>query len=96
MKNLRNNSITGIYESNDGLSDVSIHFSEWWNGEGMDFTFNEKKNVSLHIDELHGMFACAVASGMVDLEEVIRESAELKDRSKEREEALEILKKAYL
>ena len=95
MKNLRKNSITGIYESNDGLSDVSIHFSEWWNGEGMDFTFNEKRHTSLHIEELHGLIVCAIASGMVDIGDVMADSAQMKKDSKERQEMVESLRKQY-
>ncbi len=95
MKNLRKNTISGIYESDYGLSPVSLHFTEWWNGEGMDFTFDEKKHISLHIDELHAMMVSALASGMLDIGDVMENVAEMKRESKEREEAVEAIRKNY-
>ena len=51
MKNLRTNGFIGIYEDADSLNPVSLHFSEWWSGEGADFAFDEKK-ISLNIEDV--------------------------------------------
>lgn len=94
MKNFRNNSITGIYES-EGLSKVNLHFSEWWNGEGMDFTFDEKRPISLHIEELHALFVAAMTGGMVDIGRVMEDVSEMKLESKMRADAIEEIRKKY-
>lgn len=94
MKNIRRNSITGIIES-QGLTEVSLHFSEWWNGEGMDFNFDDKKFVSLHLEELHAMMVGAVACGMIDIGSVMKEATELEIDSKRREQELERMRSNY-
>ena len=44
MKNIRRNSLSGIVETESfGEKNVSLHFAEWWSGEGVDFTFDENK-----------------------------------------------------
>jgi len=94
MKNFRNNSITGIYES-EGLSKVNLHFSEWWNGEGMDFTFDEKSPISLHSEELHALMVSAIVTDMVDIGTVMEDVAEMKRETKERNAAIEAIRKNY-
>jgi hypothetical protein len=91
MKNFRNNSITGIYES-EGLSKVNLHFSEWWNGEGMDFTFDEKSPISLHSEEIRALMVSAIVTDMVDIGSVMEDVAEMKRETKERNAAIEAIR----
>ena len=95
MKNIRRNSITGIIES-EGLTNVSLHFTEWWNGEGMDFTFDEKKVISLHSEELKALMVAALAAEMVDIGSVMEEVVEIKADSKRREEEIERIRSSYV
>jgi hypothetical protein len=95
MKNFRNDSITGIYES-EGLSRISLHFNEWWNGEGMDFTFDEKKPISLHMEEIHAMMVSALVIGLVDIGRVMEDVAEMKRETKERNAAIEAIRSKYV
>jgi hypothetical protein len=95
MKNFRNNSISGIYES-EGLSRISLHFNEWWNGEGMDFTFDEKKPISLHMEEIHAMMVSALVIGLVDIGRVMEDVAEMKRETKERNAAIEAIRSKYV
>lgn len=95
MKNIRRNSITGIIES-EGLTEVSLHFTEWWNGEGMDFTFDEKKVISLHSEELKALMVAALAAEMVDIGSIMEEVVELKAESKRREEHIESIRSSYV
>jgi len=95
MKNFRNDSITGIYES-EGLSRISLHFNEWWNGEGMDFTFDEKKPISLHMEEIHAMMVSALVIGLVDIGRVMEDVAEMKQETKERNAAIEAIRSKYV
>lgn len=95
MKNFRNDSITGIYES-EGLSRVNLHFSEWWNGEGMDFTFDEKNPISLHSEELHALMVSALVVGMVDIGRVMEDVSEMKRETKERNAAIEAIRSKYV
>ena len=95
MKNIRRNSITGIIES-EGLTNVSLHFTEWWNGEGMDFTFDEKKVISLHSEELKALMVAALAAEMVDIGSIMEEVVEIKADSKRREEEIERIRSSYV
>jgi hypothetical protein len=95
MKNFRNDSITGIYES-EGLSRVSLHFSEWWNGEGMDFTFDEKSPISLHSEELRALMVSAIVTGMVDIGMVMEDVSEMKRETKERNASIEAIRSKYV
>ena len=95
MKNFRNNSISGIYES-EGLSRISLHFNEWWNGEGMDFTFDEKKPISLHMEEIHAMMVSALVIGLVDIGSVMEDVAEMKQETKERNASIEAIRSKYV
>jgi hypothetical protein len=95
MKNFRNNSISGIYES-EGLSRISLHFNEWWNGEGMDFTFDEKKPISLHMEEIHAMMVSALVIGLVDIGSVMEDVSEMKRETKERNAAIEAIRSKYV
>jgi len=80
-KDIRFDSITGFLEDNTGLSPVSLHFSEWWNGEGLDFIFSSsdksEKQISLHLNEIKNLAIAALAAGYLDLEEVKEGSEKL-------------------
>lgn len=92
-RNIRKNSITGLIET-DNLTKVSMTFSEWWNGEGLDFDFGDKR-IELHSDELHAMFVAAAASGFVDWEEVMVDAKDLRLESEERARQIESFAKNY-
>lgn len=70
---LRKNGISGIIET-ECTEKVKLHFSEWWNGEGMDFTFTVKKQpdktFSLSLEEMAALVSAAMAVGMIDMEEI--------------------------
>lgn len=80
MNDIRRNGIVGIVET-EGLTKVSLHFSEWWNGEGMDFDFDDKKKFSLHIDEMHALAVALTAAGYIDLEAVREEADTLNEKA---------------
>lgn len=97
MKNIRRNSITGIVEiASFGEKDVSLHFNEWWSGEGVDFTFDENKKVSLHLDEIHALFVAMVATEMVDMDSVINDAYDMRRESADREEHIRSLRNKYV
>ena len=89
MIDMHTRSITGIYEDERGLAPVSIHFSEWWNGEGMTFEFNDQKHINLHSDELQALFAIAIATGMVDVKQCKKDANHLVEESEKRKIALQ-------
>ena len=95
MKNIRRNSITGIVE-HKGLTDVSLHFSEWWNGEGMDFTFDENKSISLHGEELHALIVAAMASEYIDMDSVKEDVDWMILESRRREKEIEEIRSNYV
>lgn len=95
MSNIRRDGIVGVLEYEQGITDVKLHFSEWWNGEGMDFDFNEQKKFALHTDELHSLAVAAVASGMIDIDAVIKEANELNTESQRRREAIYAYSRQY-
>ena len=74
VMSLRRNSATGVIEDDN----VKFHFSEWWNGEGLDFTFTRGKKelyFNLNMHEIAALVSACHALGMFDLDEVI-ENAE--------------------
>ena len=90
FKSMRRNSQTAVVEWTD-LADkrVTIHAAEWWNGEGIDFEFitqgEQSKRISLHMDDLHAITGIALAFGMLDLEEAVDTSSQLKTSYEKRE-----------
>lgn len=90
MMDMHKRSVTGIYEDERGLTPVSIHFSEWWNGEGMTFEFNDQKHINLHSDELQALCAIAIASGMIDVKQCKKDANHLVEESAKREAALQL------
>lgn len=92
MKTIRRDAIVGIYEGKT-LEHVTLHFSEWWNGEGADFTFgNDKKRISLSIDEMHAVSVAFLLLGMVDKDEVNDEVEKIQKDSSLREEMINQLR----
>lgn len=87
MNDIRRNSITGVIET-EGLTKVNLHFSEWWNGEGMDFDFDDKKKFCLHLDEMHALAVALVATGYIDVEAVQQEADELNSAAKRRQDSI--------
>lgn len=87
MKNMHKRSIVGIYEDDAGLVPVNVHFSEWWNGEGMMFDFDDRQRFDLHSDELQALCVIAIATGMIDID-VCKGEAELLVEDSIRREAV--------
>lgn len=91
MNDIRKTGTVGVIEYEHLSLDKTqyLHFSEWWNGEGMDFTFNHgkkiEKNVSLHLDDIQALMTACIATGMVDVEFCQKEADEIIRSSKERE-----------
>jgi hypothetical protein len=93
--NLRKDSMTGVIEY-EGLSKVNLHFSEWWNGEGLDIEFGEEeKRIHLHTDEIHALVVAFVATGMVDMNEVNEHVDRMKFDSLMREESIKRIRNSY-
>ena len=75
--------VVGLIELDEKNS--HIHFSEWWNGEGLDHTMvkdNKEIKFSLHLDEMNAIAAFWLKSGFIDLNEVKKLSEEIEDRCK--------------
>lgn len=94
-KDIRYTTISGLYEDDETLAPISIHFSEWWNGEGLTFDFDHQKHISLHSDELHALCAIAIATGMIDIEDCIVEAHEMKKASEKRDEDIRIIRERH-
>jgi len=75
MNTMRINGQVGMIED-----PTTLHFSEWWNGEGIDFTFgdNEDKHISLHQTELESLFIATIASGYLDTKDLIKQAKKLR------------------
>lgn len=77
--NMRSNTVSGFLE----MEPMSMHFSEWWSGDGVDFTFykndKEVKTISLGMDEMVAMFGAAMAMEMIDMDEVIQIASKLEN-----------------
>jgi hypothetical protein len=90
--NFRKNALAGIIE-NDGFS---IHASEWWNGEGLDFSIDVKgsppKTISLHIEELESLVILAAAMKFIDFDYVKYESDGVIEETQRHDESLEKLR----
>lgn len=92
MKTMRNNTISGIYETKTLDTAIHLHFSEWWSGDGADFNFDDK-SISLSIDELEALVSCAFAMGMIDLDEVKREGTAIVNDGERRATAIKNMTK---
>ena len=60
--------MTYMYDDLNGKRQ-GLHFSEWWNGEGIDITLPDETTIKLHMEEITAIVTAAIAFGMVDLKE---------------------------
>ncbi len=83
FSSLRSNCQAGVIQSNDR----SVLATEWWNGEGIDFLFEDKniktKRISLHLDEIAELITLAIAMEFVDIEECVNAAEEMKAKEVE-------------
>ncbi len=92
MMDMRRNGLVGIIEK-DGLQPTSMHFAEWWNGEGFDVCFDDIDNIKLHQTQLHALMVLALATEYVSLEEVQEDVTNLLNESKKRNENIDIIRR---
>lgn len=98
MNNMRKNGVVGVLENQSFDVSTNVHFSEWWNGEGLDFEVShgkETKRFSLHIDEMHLLATAMNACGMIDLDEIEKATDRLVAESKARHEYIETKRQEY-
>lgn len=99
MNDIRANGIVGIVQVGDDDKDF-IHFSEWWNGEGLDIYFNTDLNkdikLSLHIDELHALAVAMVISKYINIEDVTKEVEQTIEDIKKRKRTMRSYDKIFL
>ena len=91
MNNMRKNGMVGVLENTDFDTTTTVHFSEWWNGEGLDFEVShgkETKKLSLHMNEMHSLVTAMVATGMIDLDQIMISVYDLKESSRVKEEII--------
>lgn len=71
MNNIRNGKIGIIEVSSVFGKGSAIEFNEWFNGEGVDFRFEDDKKgtISLHMDELEAIATVAIMLEMIDIKE---------------------------
>ena len=82
FSSLRSNCVAGVIQTGDR----SVHATEWWNGEGVDFLFetetknqnNTTKRIELHLDEIAELVTLAIAMEFVDIEECVNAAQEMK------------------
>ena len=99
MNNMRSNGQVGVLEDTQFDSKIYVHFSEWWNGEGLDFDIEskgeEKRRIALHIDEMRLLVTAMVATGMVDLNEIVHAADKLQAESKARADFIRVMHNEY-
>lgn len=99
MNNVRRNAAVGIIETEGMSSPVTIHFSEWWNGEGIDFTIDreggETVRFGLHLDEIHAIATAAAAIGMIETDRVQEAADHLNEQSEKRAARVRSFAKKY-
>lgn len=93
LNDLRRNGIVGIIEV-DGLQPTSLHFAEWWNGEGFDVSFDDGDVVKLHLTQLQALVTMAIATEFVDIEEAQNQAAELIKESEYRASRIESIRES--
>lgn len=94
MNSIRKNAICGIIEEK-GIIPISLHFSEWWNGEGLDFEFNDEKRIHLHSEEIQALLVAALLTGMVDIEDAKSRAHQIEKDHREKERRLELMRNGY-
>lgn len=100
MSNFRKNGIVGEYEIENIIEESSIHFSEWHNGEGLDFTvFNKSLNTTHHfsltIEQINALAVIGEAIGYIDMYDVKREANQFIRNSEQRRKNIEQIRKKY-
>lgn len=97
--NIRKTGIVGIIESEDLTQETSLHFSEWWNGEGFDFHFDQgtkrESRIALSITQITMLATAALAAGCLDLDEVEAKSQELLSESRKRVRRIQDFRDQY-
>ena len=93
FSSLRSNCLAAVIQSNER----SVHATEWWNGEGIDFTFDpndsdETKRIELHIGEITDLISIAIAMGFVDIEECTTNAEKMKIKELEHNQTIEKMK----
>lgn len=86
--------LIGVIEYHEGLVPVSLHFSEWWNGEGLDFNFlNESnKTISLHDDEITALIIAAKIGLGINLKDIEKQAKEIRQSYKNSRKELKRLR----
>ena len=90
MSDIRDNAIVGVINFEDALVPTSLHFSEWWNGEGMDVNFtNERdKTISLHSDEIEALVVAAKIVGLIDFKSIKKRVKQVRKEADKYKEGL--------
>lgn len=101
---VRKNATVGVIENEH----VKFHFSEWWNGEGLDCTFTKGEDGSLSAEmtgnrvnsfdmhQLHVLMTAAIYMGLVDMEEVDESVRVLEDSRIRKQRTMSRLRKEYM
>jgi hypothetical protein len=90
MNDVRDNAIVGVISFEDSLVPVTLHFSEWWNGEGLDANFvNEAgKTISLHMDEIEALVVAAKIVGLIDFKSIKKRVKQVRKEADKYKEGL--------
>lgn len=93
---LRSNGMVGVISRED----FSIHASEWWNGEGIDFDIDSNKSepqkrIHLHVNEINDLCILALAMEFIDLDEVTEKANEMKIKNQKDQEILERMRDRF-
>lgn len=96
----RNTGIVGEYEIDNILEQSSIHFSEWHNGEGLDFVLfdkqsNETGRFSLTNEQLNAIAVIGEAIGFIEMKEVQSEAEKFKKQSEQRQKDIERIRAKF-
>lgn len=99
MSSIRKYCFVGIIDYDIFGQKGYLHFSEYFSGEGLDFTFSKDKEddikFSLNLDEIFALSVAAYSSGYLDLKEVKKESKRLLQKSVEREQEIDRFREDY-
>lgn len=93
MNDMRRNGVVGVIEQ-DGLQATSMHFAEWWNGEGFDVCFDDGDVIKLHLTQLQALLVMALATDFVDVDEALKQAADLLGESAYRQQRLESIRES--
>ena len=77
--------MTGVLEDEFLDEKNTLHFSEWWNGEGLDLMFSDDKRVSLSLSEIRLLVTALYLTEYVDFEECKDNANYVAAKSAERE-----------